>query len=300
VQQQFKIGSFCSLICGVLYLQNSFDLSILDKFKEPTMIDSEWIIDGHVHIYPNFDPIRLFAAAQQNLLRHCTLENYRMALLLTERADCNFFSRLSVRPALPGGWSVEPTAEKEVLRLISPQGQPLLLFAGRQIVSKEGLEICSLASSFFVADRQFAAAEAVQQIRENGGLAALNWAPGKWFGKRGKTVDQLFTAFSAADLMISDTTMRPIFWPTPYKMQQAQKKGRLVIAGSDPLPFFGEESWVGRYAFCIKWPGQTEHPGAALREMLRSTEIKRVGRRSGITEFAHRQIRIMREKKERS
>lgn len=260
------------------------------------------LIDGHVHIYPNFQYAQLFAAAVDhfsNLSSACGNESVPVnIMLLTERSDCSFFAQaLNVDVQ---GFIVEKTAESGAILLRRPQSQePLLyLFAGRQIISQEGLEICALASDYIVADRALTAEQLIENINSQGGVAGLNWAPGKWFGSRGKIVDQLFERFAPSQLTISDTTMRPSFWPTPRRMAAAQQQGFHVICGSDPLPFAGEEKMVAQYALLIHDDFDEHRPVTSIRYILTHSQSTWTvyGKRSGLGSFIKRQSHIMLQK----
>ncbi|RPI01113.1 MAG: hypothetical protein EHM72_07320 [Calditrichaeota bacterium] len=260
------------------------------------------MIDGHVHVYQNFQYETLFAAALDHfsvLSSDGETESAKvMILLLTERSDCSFYSQaleINLQDYL-----FEKTAESGALLLRQSQThEPLLyLYAGRQIISQEGLEICALASEYFVADRALTAEQLVVNINSAGGVAGMNWAPGKWFGSRGKIVSQLFERFTPSQLTISDTTMRPTFWPTPVRMAAAQQKGFKVICGSDPLPFAGEELMVAQYGTCILGEFDESMPVTSVRNVLTrpGTTWTVCGRRSGLASFVKRQSRIMLQK----
>ena len=133
---------------------------------------------------------------------------------------------------------------------------------------------------------------------ENNGVPALNWAPGKWFASRGQVVRSVLQEFGQEKLLISDTTMRPTVWPTPKIMASAMKRGFKIIAGSDPLPFAGEEKYLASYASMMSGDLNADRPADAIRKLLldRSTPVFRCGKRSGLFTFMKRQVRIMREK----
>jgi hypothetical protein len=102
--------------------------------------------------------------------------------------------------------------------------------------------------------------------------------------------------------LIGDTSMRPVFWPTPKLMTYARKIGWRIVAGSDPLPFSGEEDFVGRYACKLEADWDNAKPVQTIRTSLLNPAIaiELVGRRSATFEFFSRQIRIMKEKNSRS
>lgn len=260
------------------------------------------IIDGHVHVYPQFDLKRLFQSSRNNFINsQRTSANRDEAIkiwLLTERSDCSFFSRAAETAV--EGFLIEkgPDAETLIVKDTVTHEPLLYIFAGRQLVTSERLEICALATLFSVPDGALSAEEATRAVNESGGIAALNWAPGKWFSERGRIVKQLFRDFTPQQLMISDTTMRPTFWRTPRLMNAAAKEGFRIIRGSDPLPFAGEEDLIASYAFLVQGGFDDSRPAASIRIILAdASDFIPCGRRSGMLQFANRQYRIMRRSK---
>ena len=132
--------------------------------------------------------------------------------------------------------------------------------------------------------------ETLAAIRSAGGVPALNWAPGKWFFRRGKTVRRLILDAAPGDFIVCDTSLRPTVWPTPRSMRLARARGLRMTAGSDPLPFPGEERQLGRYAAVYGGVLDPECPVASLRRMLtdEGTAIQVAGDRGGLLETAVR------------
>ena len=110
--------------------------------------------------------------------------------------------------------------------------------------TREGLEILSLSSTLNLGDRENTIDDVIKSVIDSGGIPALNWAPGKWFFSRGKIVKRIIEKYPPKDLVIGDTTLRTSLWPMPKLMAAAQERGFKVIAGSDPLPFDGEEKYI--------------------------------------------------------
>ena len=138
-------------------------------------------------------------------------------------------------------------------------------------------------------------------IKQNCGIPALNWAPGKWFGKRGKIVDEQIEKQSAENIFLGETTMRPTVWLKPKLIKKAEQKGFRVIAGSDPLPFKGEDNEIGSFGFTVEGEFDPANPAQSLKNIF-SDQIKKltlIGKRNNVFKFAKRQYKIMGEKKER-
>ncbi|MBN1560652.1 hypothetical protein JW998_10410 [candidate division KSB1 bacterium] len=256
------------------------------------------LIDAHVHIYPNFDLDRAIRSGLENFHSAETNGDTVKVWLLTERSDCHFF-RDALTFKLDNYHFVE-TGDDPVLRVKSNAHDPLLyIVAGRQLISSDDLEICALATRFQSDDRALDTVDLIHAVLDAGGVAAINWAPGKWFGARGRVVRQLFENFSPQELFISDTTMRPTVWRTPKLMAAAMRQGFRVLCGSDPLPFEGEEDLIASYTFGLAGEFDHDQPAQSLKSLLRhpSTTFTVHGHRSGPFTFLQRQTRIMSEKR---
>ena len=242
-------------------------------------------LDADVHVYPFHDLPRLLLAALDHMPR--TAPTDLRVLCLAERADCSFFQALSQDEIrLPGDrWRIaawDPAGGVKIRHL--PDHRDLWILAGRQVVSAERIEVCSLFCDDPI-DEGLPARDAVRAILARGGLPALNWAPGKWLGARGKTVRALVKEFSSAQLVLIDSSLRPLGWPASPLYAAARRQGRAVLAGSDPLPFAGEEDVAGSYRCTFTLPafGDATRIVAPLRAALASgsLRIEFGGRRGG-------------------
>ncbi|MBN1349498.1 hypothetical protein JXJ21_08825 [candidate division KSB1 bacterium] len=263
-------------------------------------------IDGHVHLYPEYDLPFALRNGFDNLSQHAAMSKTHektgsadpiYILLLTERYDCTVFEQLreSPRKFAGRGLAISATSEPEALRLTFNQAGTLYLIVGRQVVARENLEILALATGAYLDDRTYPVIDLVKKVNDANGIAVLNWAPGKWFFSRGDVVKKALDQFSPAELLLGDTSLRTTLWRTPGLMKRAQAAGFRVIAGSDPLPFPGEEKFVGSYGFSIAGEFDAEKPVASLRSLLKnsSANITFIGKRNGLFAFARREYKIM-------
>lgn len=240
------------------------------------------IADTHVHVYPCHDSARTFKSLLENL--QALSVSAAKALFLTERADCHFFRDLAegrVEPPVPGtAFSV--SAERECVTLGRTEGGDMVIFAGRQIVTRERLEILALTLDQPFPEGETAEA-VIAAVLQAGGVPVLSWAPGKWFFGRGRVVASLIERFKPGELLIGDTSLRPIGWPEPILMRRARRAGLTVLAGSDPLPVAGEEIHAGCYASLLDIDLEDNTPVVAIRRAFKSPGLgtKTVGRRSG-------------------
>lgn len=263
------------------------------------MMNASLFVDAHVHIYPNFDLERAIRDSLQNFQRAAKDQTDAVKIwLLTERSDCHFFRDALTRR--PHGFYFAATSEDEALQVRDRvTDEPLLyVIAGRQLISADRLEICALATLLERPDGTMGTADLVAAVHQAGGVAAINWAPGKWFGARGEIVRRLFSDFSQ-ELFISDTTMRPTVWRTPKLMASAVRGGSRVLCGSDPLPFAGEERLIASYVCKLVGAFDRDRPAQSLKALFRQpgTTFTACGHRSGPFTFLRRQIKIMAEKR---
>ena len=262
------------------------------------------LIDSHVHLYPNYDMFDAFQYGFQNMKNAArklfgsnNADNFIYIWLLAERADCRFFNNALNDSSLRNndGIRIEPASDGNTLVVTVSGQKTFYIVAGRQIVTKERLEVLSLASNLNFEDGQRTADDLIMHIIDGGGIPVLNWAPGKWFFHRGKIVQQILEGRSSAHLFIGDTPLRNTLWPEPHLMKEATRRGIRILAGSDPLPFDGEEKYIGSYGFHLTGEFDSDKPGDSIRTLLRDPETRAsfFGKRNNLFAFFLRQSRIM-------
>ena len=119
----------------------------------------------------------------------CNVQKQEVDLILSNGLIYTVDEAFSTAEAL----AVKDSATKEPL---------LYILAGRQIITSENLEVCALATTWTQEDKSAGTIDTIHNVRRGGGLAALNWAPGKWFGDRGKVVKTVFDTYSPNDLSL--------------------------------------------------------------------------------------------------
>jgi hypothetical protein len=258
------------------------------------------MIDGHVHIYDCYDLERFFTYAVKNLeyfynTLYANGSPFERILLLSEARDKDFFSYFKER----GRWSDDSpyrfleTGEEEALILARGEQRLCWLLKGRQIVTRENLEVLAIASKQTIADG-LPIETVIRQIEAKQELAVLAWGFGKWWFKRGKILKNLVETYNSPYLLLGDNSGRPTFWPVPQPFKRARSMKISIINGSDPLPFKGEEAKVGSYGFSLEGDFREDEPAKSLREILVSLEpkIDFFGRRDGAISFLQRQSKI--------
>ena len=260
----------------------------------PTIV----VADGHVHVYPVYDIKAVFRNLIQNLdrLAGCagsgTIENgiHKLAFLAESR-ERDFFGRLQDQDKAIVSHDLEITSGPDpvcVTVSLRAVGR-VCLVAGRQVVTRERLEILGLAMRATIPDG-LPAVEVIRRVVEVGGIPVLAWSPGKWLFARGRLVRDLITSDHGRVLCLGDTSLRPTLWPEPRSMQLVRKRGITVIPGSDPLPFAGEERFAGTYGFIYHGAFDALQPAASIGRMLAgpAAAIMPVGARCGTWDVARR------------
>jgi hypothetical protein len=233
--------------------------------------------DTHVHLYPCHDLRAALDGARARLDGAGAAPADVRVLLLSERRTDRMFAALRDGAAGPlGGWRCAGGAGGALV-LSAPGGGALHVLAGRQLVTRERLEVLALATEAAF-DDGLSVREALGAVRAAGGVPVLPWAPGKWFFARGRIVAELLADSVPGDFLVGDTALRPLGWPEPALMRAARERGFAVLAGSDPLPFPGEEHRAGRYGVEFDGAFDPARPAASIRALL-PTPGRLIGRR---------------------
>lgn len=241
------------------------------------------LIDAHVHLHDCFDLTQFLAAAKDNFQqqsRQLAADQSAVGiLLLAEVRGAQAFARLvSQQKELNqqlSDWEISPTEEAMSLRFTHASGQTLLIMAGRQVVTQEGIEVLTLITPETVEDG-LSLEETLEGAIALNSLPVLPWGVGKWLGKRGKLVQAKLEQSSKTHpgtLFAGDNGGRPGFWPLPAFCNQ-----RRQLPGTDPLPLDYEVERPGSFGFVVDAPTDwAEHwatPGARLKQLLQSAEIE--------------------------
>jgi hypothetical protein len=251
------------------------------------------LIDAHVHLYPVFDRVRFFAATVENLGSAARALGHPPGpggIFLTETTRDDAFAELAAGKGVPHGWRVERPAQDDcALWLHGPAGPALLVVAGRQLVSAEGLEVLAIGRQGAQADR-LPAADILAALRAEETPAILPWGAGKWMGARGKLLARLVEDAAGQGVLLGDNAGRPLGWPTP----PAFRSGLPVLPGTDPLPVAPAVGEAGSYGFVLEGTPDPARPAEDIRARLLAMTAPpaRFGGRTGPAGFVRRQIQL--------
>lgn len=243
------------------------------------------LFDGHTHIYDCYDLEIFFTAAFKNFSDACVKlksgSSITCFMLLAESGGMHYFKKLQNIAASDGSevstpWRVEKSDEDFSLLLFHDDFPSirLVVAAGRQLITKEKLELLALLT-----DQEFddgmTLEKGVQAVTDAGGLPVCPWGAGKWMGTRGEVLttymlhnDELF--------FLGDSGGRPSFWPCPSLFKGDSVKTKL-ISGSDPLPLDSEEVKVGSFGTYINCECSNDQPVTFLKELLKNPDVELTG-----------------------
>jgi hypothetical protein len=207
------------------------------------------LVDGHVHVHPAHDEAALVASSYQKLRGFGA---GLPTLFLTECAGVSVFEKWRDGSARV---DVRRTGEGESIVV----NDRLLVLAGRQVVTRERIEVLALATNSRIKDGM-TLEETLDEVGQAGAVAVLPWGLGKWLGARGKRVEEVA---AKRRLLLGDNAGRPGFWPEPGIF-----KKHPVLPGTDPLKAAGEELLAGGYGFRLDCELELDRPAESIRRAL--------------------------------
>ena len=145
--------------------------------REPSPTESPTVlVDAHVHAHGVFDAEQFFECAHANF-RQARLGLAVPAagtnvLLLAESAQQDFFTRMSHDVGRKGPWKINKTSENTSLVVVGKVLATLTLVAGRQIVTREGLEVLAIGTSETLPDN-LPVEDVLHAVRQCGALAIV-------------------------------------------------------------------------------------------------------------------------------
>ncbi len=236
------------------------------------------IADAHVHLYDCFDMERLLDLAFSNFQKEADKPmkgtSFSAFLCLAETKTENWFYRFShpaergsSQPKGIGKWTFRPTKEDCSLYACLDEKRGLYIIAGRQIRTKEDLEVLALGTiqSF---EEGIPLKEMISLISRLGAIPVIPWGVGKWIGRRGKIVKELLNEKNLPPFFLGDNRNRPLFWPRPNLFKLAEHKRMPILPGADPLPFSSEIGQIGKFGFKLPGSIDSEYPFRDLKKLL--------------------------------
>ena len=170
------------------------------------------------------------------------------------------------------------------------KGMRVIIFPGYQIVTKENLEVLSLGTKKRLADGSNIE-DTISSVLSLGGIPVLPWGFGKWFGNRGKKIDELIKK-KIEDVFLGDNGGRSSLLPYPTQFNLAEANGVKILPGSDPLPFPQEAKRPMSYGFISNINFDETKPWESVKKSLLGTDLKieKFGNLTSVPMFIKTQI----------
>ena len=257
------------------------------------------LVDAHAHLQPVFDVERFLDAAAVNV--RCCAERLGLpadeavgCLLLADDASFTQCRRLRTAPAL-ARWRITPGEEPTSLhaRVDGDGAPPLVIVAGRQVVTAERLEVLAVNTLEAFAEGE-AFDDTLRCVVSATGQAIVPWGAGKWLGARGRLVARALGRMRDGQVLLGDNAARPRGVPRPALFREARRRGVAILPGSDPLPLPAELASVGSFGFMLAGPLCRAAPGRDLASRLQrlTHQPRAFGRRKSLLMTTRRQLQL--------
>ncbi len=256
-----------------------------------TAANAAVLVDAHVHLYDCFDRAGFFDSALNNFRRAAQQLGLPIetpgCLMFTETSKDHAFESLIIQHELDGGrWKFHPASEGRSLVAALEGKDALTVIAGRQVVTREGLEVLALCCNEGFTDGR-AVEHTIEKVIEAGGLPVLPYGVGKWSGARGLIVDELLKSALGSRLMLGDNAGRLAMSGEPKQFALARERGVWVLPGTDPLPFPSQAKGVGRYGMALTGVIDPAMPAASVKRLIETAnqQPQIFGRADGLIRF---------------
>lgn len=265
-----------------------------------TPLPASLLIDSHVHFHACFERDAFLDSALENFQRGAAelglTRPVTGCLMLAESAGERYFLRWQRGEdgVKFGAWEFEPTADPAALiARRRSDGERLMLFAGRQVRSREGLEVLALATTEEFPDG-LPFDDALARVRWSGALTVIPWGFGKWWFYRGALVEKVVCRSERPGLCLGDNAGRPEIAGHPRLFREAEARGIPVLPGSDPLPLPAHGDRAGSYGFLLEEGFDPLQPAQSLRRTLRTlvSAPRAYGRLRDLAGFCQDQIAL--------
>lgn len=232
------------------------------------------MVDAHVHLYGSYDLADSFDHARANFDRAVSKRRLPSdtvgVLLLVEMSYEHRFAELAAiaRSGTPiGRWTFQPTEEAMSLVVRDDAGRTMVLIAGRQIVTRERLEVLAIGTTATFPD-QLNLDAAMEAAFSSRALVALPFAVGKWTGARGRLIREAIERHRSRGLVLGDNGNRLKGWPAPGVFARAWADGIPVLPGSDPLPLPGQLQRIASYGLVLDAVWRPHAPARPILDAL--------------------------------
>lgn len=256
-------------------------------------------VDAHVHVHTCYPAENLLDAVKNSLCAYAVGRANKSqilgCLLFAERAEENFFTALleGASNVEVGAWRLRKTSEDTSVLAYFDDRPTLLMVAGRQIATRDGLEVLALMCRQRIRDG-LPLKETVEASNAAGAITVIPWGFGKWWFRRGRLLREFLNSAEGASVLLGDNGGRPALFPASPLFTTPSRARFPVLPGSDPLPFRDEVSRVGSYGFLLEGNLDLRTPAADLKRLIEDLDHQPplIGRSVGFSKFVMNQCRL--------
>ena len=224
-------------------------------------------VDAHVHFHDDgLVSSTIDAAAANFSMLGLPDDPVQGMLLVAESIGENSFDYLASRDRT-GEWQLwSPPGERETVTASNGISR-IVIVCGRQIRCVHGIEVLALGTRKRYSDGGHPN-DVIDLVMADGAIPVLPWGFGKWVGRAGGIVKELFNSRDPESLFVGDNGGRLGMCGTPGMLQEFQRAGFRVLPGSDPFPFGGDYRRVGGFGFLADARIDFDRPWSTLRSWL--------------------------------
>ncbi|WDP90779.1 MAG: hypothetical protein HUN04_14155 [Desulfobacter sp.] len=190
-------------------------------------------------------------------------------------------------------WKFIETNEKRSIIAQSGTDKTLILIGGQQIVTNANIELLVIGPEINLPkDTQLL--DQIKIVDRGGGIPIIPWGFGKWWGKRGKLVDQVITKKEEIRFFLGDNSGRLKYMPLPKQFLRAEYESIKILPGSDSLPFKKEVRKPGSFGFFLDGTLDKNRPYNSLKRKLYdpSTRLRTYGDKESLSNFIFNQLNM--------
>lgn len=282
-----------------------------DGDSPPATAASALLVDAHVHFHPCYARDTFLDAAHGNFAaaygRIPNKAGFHGILVLVEGHGSNVFRewlggsiaapRGDDHAAAPGQWRILATLEDCSLRAEHrSDGRALAVVAGRQVRSRERLEVLALGTDLeYPPGLPFP--DCLRLVCSSAPLVVLPWGFGKWHLRRGRriaeVVRELRSEATGQHLFLGDNGGRPAQLGLRPEILESADPIRPLLSGSDPLPFPDHEDRAGSFGFWIEALHDPDRPWSSLvSRILAGDPVRPYGEPRSLSDFVYDQLRL--------
>ncbi len=235
------------------------------------MTTKQLLIDFHVHIHDIYNLEKFFESAFDNFNFHAKKKGIKFStgfLFLTEITGFDYFGKLANGKIVLRNFEISFPEEEISLCISNELQQKIFVVAGKQIVTKDKIEILALGTkNSFEENQQLN--KTFREILQSGALPKLPWGVGKWLGNRKQIIEEFINENYKETFVIGDNSGRPIFWPEPGLFGLAKEKNIPVLRGTDPLNIPADENKVGSFGNILDCSIDFDYPAKSVLDVVK-------------------------------